>query len=136
MKRVFSAVIFLSLVVSMSAYAGLISGNHTTDGGKSVNLQGLEWMPLTHTAGLSRSQVGSSNGFTDRYGNEWKSGDWRYATRSETEILLGSLWGGVYSGFSSDNYDGAKWFFDFFGGIAFDTWINNERTDGKSWDFL
>ncbi|MEL7046447.1 MAG: hypothetical protein AAGL66_15740 [Pseudomonadota bacterium] len=40
---------------------------------------------------------------------------WRYATRSETETLITSLWSGIYDGWSADNFAGASWFVDTFG---------------------
>jgi hypothetical protein len=115
MKKLFAAALLLTAGFSMSAHAGLISGPITFDGGKSVDLQGLEWMPLTYTAGLSRNVVEGNNGFTDNFGGSWKKGDWRYATRNETEKLLGSLWGGRYDGWSYDNFVGASTFFQLFG---------------------
>ncbi|MER2491115.1 PEP-CTERM sorting domain-containing protein [Catenovulum sediminis] len=125
-----SALISISLLgASFTANAGLISGDHTTAGGKTVALQGLEWMSLDHTAGLSRDDI--EDGFTDNYGTTWAAGEWEYATREQTETLLGSLWGGVYSGWSSDNHDGASWFITNFGGLFWDTWSGTTRTDGK-----
>jgi len=112
------------------ANAGLISGHHTTDDGKLVALQGLEWMSLDYTANLSRNDI--EDGFTDQYGTTWAAGEWTYATRAQTENLLGSLWGGNYSGLSNDNSDGASWFIDNFSGLAFDTGFGVDRIDGKS----
>lgn len=122
-------------VCTLPAHAGLISGAHSTDGGKTVALQGLEWMSLEHTANISRNTIEDANGFTDRYGTTWASDDWRYATRVETETLLGSLWGGVYDGWSADNADGAKWFINNFGGIAYDRGYGNNRIDYKHNNF-
>lgn len=113
---------YLALMISMSfagaSHGSIISGLHTTELGKTVALQGYEWLSLEHTGGLSRFDV--EDGFTDNYGVDWAADEWRYATRSETETLLGSLWGGTVSGFSADNYDGADWFLDTFWGLAFE----------------
>lgn len=130
MKKLLATALLLTAGLSTSAHAGFISGSQTTAGGKTVNLQGLEWMPLTYTAGLSRNQVEAAGGFTDRFGGVWNAGDWRYATRAETETLLGSLWGGVYNGWSRDNHDGAFWFTETFGGLAFDQGYGNNRING------
>ncbi len=112
-----------------TANAVIISGEMYTDDGKLVALQGLEWLSLEHTAGLSRADV--EDGFTDNYGTSWAAGEWTYADRAQTETLLNSLWGGVYDGWSNDNYDGASWFINNFGGLEGDTWTNNVRSDGK-----
>lgn len=129
-NRLKIALFMLVFTCVFNAKAGIISGLHTTEEGKTVNLQGLEWMSLDYTAGLNRFVIESSNGFTDRYGNTWASNEWRYATRTETETLFESLWGGQYNGFSADNADGTKWFIDNFGGLAFDTWTGTTRVDG------
>lgn len=113
------------LITSMTAHAGFISGTHTTSGGKTVNLQGLEWMPLAYTLGLSRNQVEDASGFTDRFNGKWKNGDWRYATRAETSLLLMSLHGGddaSQSFFDELNADGAKWFTKQFGTTYHSDW--------------
>jgi hypothetical protein len=88
-------------------------------------------MPLTYTAGLSRNYVASTSGWTDRFNHTWNSNDWRYATRTETETLINSLWGGIYDGYSSDNAIGAEWFIRTFGGIAYDTGFGDSRQDGS-----
>jgi hypothetical protein len=130
-KIVVTSILLSAAAFSMSANAGFISGLQTTSGGKSVALQGLEWMPLTYTAGMSRQNIEQADGFTDRFGGVWSSSDWRYASRSETELLLGSLWGGTVSGWSNDNADGANWFLSTFGAIGYDTGYGNSRIDGK-----
>jgi len=122
------------LFVTNTASASIISGDHFTDEGKSVDLQGLEWMTLDHTAGFSRNDI--ENGFTDRYGTSWAADDWRFATRTEVEILINSLWDGVYSGGSSGNADGSKWFIDNFGGLAFDTGYGADRIDNTETDAI
>ena len=127
MKKFIVLVAFVSASLSMSANAGFISGNHTLTNGKKVALQGLEWMPLTYTAGLSRLDV--EDGFTDRFGGVWASDNWRYATRLETENLLGSLWDKAYSGWSETNFLGAQWFLGYFGGLGFDSGYGPSRED-------
>lgn len=132
MKKLLATALLLTAGLSTSAHAGFISGTHVTDGGKTVNLQGLEWMPLTYTAGLSRDQVEAAGGFTDRFGGVWNAGDWRYATRAETAALLGSLWGGTVWGSSNNNADGALWFLQTFGALEYDINYGNDRVDVKS----
>ena len=129
MNKFIALVALISASLSMSANAGFISGNHTLTNGKKVALQGLEWMPLTYTAGLSRLDI--EDGFTDRFGSVWAANDWRYATRSETAKLLQSLWGGTHSGWHPNNYLGGAWFHTNFGGIAYDTGFGPNRIDGK-----
>jgi|TARA_R110002060_G_scaffold77607_2_gene89285 hypothetical protein len=107
------ALLLLSFLFSFTANAGLISGNQLTFNGRSPELQGLEWLSLDYTKGLSRNEI--ENGFTDNYNNTWDSNEWRYATRHETETLISSLWGGNFNGWSEDNADGAKWFLEHFG---------------------
>jgi hypothetical protein len=113
----------------MSAHAGFIAGNPLFANGKTVSLQGLEWMPLTYTAGLSRSDI--EDGFTDRFNGVWSANDWRYATRAETETLFGSLWDQTYDGWSKTNHAGASWFLSTFGGLMFDSSYGNSRIDGQ-----
>lgn len=71
--------------------------------GKYADLQGLQWLTLDETLGESYDSIISGyKGLTND--------GWRYATRQETETLLGSLWGATVSGWSQDNADGAIWF--------------------------
>ncbi len=118
MKKLLAAALLLSGGLSMSAHAGFISGNFTLSNGNTVDLQGLEWMPLTYTGGMSRVDI--EDGFTDRFGNIWNASDWRYATRSETSILLNSL--AFTSGYHANNHAGAKWFMESFGYTIDSTW--------------
>ena len=122
------------MTTCFNANAGFVSGTHTTAEGKVVDLQGLEWMSLEHTVGISRDDI--EDGFTDRYGTTWNAGEWSYATREQTETLLTSLWGGQYSGQSTSNYDGAEWFISNFGGIGFDNGYGSNRIDGTLTDRL
>lgn len=98
----------LSLILTVPFVAASIVGPSSTSLGKSVNLGGLEWLELTATENLLRSQVAADAG-------GFISAGWRYATRSETEALLDSLWAGTSEEQSADNFDGARWFFDHFG---------------------
>ena len=96
--KIASAIIALSLSTNVSAAT-------------VFNIQGienLEWLELTETANYSRNQV------EDLIGNGTLEG-WRYATRSEVETLYDSLWGGTTESWSTDNYSGARAFFDAFG---------------------
>ena len=99
------------LFVSVQVNADIIDANNTNTEyapGKYADLQGLQWLTLDETLGESYDSIISGyNGLTND--------GWRYATRQETETLLGSLWGGTISGWSHDNADGAKWFTSVFG---------------------
>jgi len=121
----------LLIFAGFHANATIISGSHFTDAGKAVDLQGLEWMSLEQTRGLSRTDV--EDGFTDYDGNVWAAGDWQYATRAQTANLLGSLWGGVYSGWSADNADGAMWFVYTFFGTEYGNAVTSDG-DGRHTD--
>lgn len=133
MSKALSAAMLLSLILSMPAQAGFISGHHTyisqTGEEKPVALQGLEWMPLSYTAGFSRDNIENESGFTDRFNNVWKKGDWRYATRLETETLLGSLWGGTYTAYTKESHVGALWFKNNFGMLAYDVGHGSVRME-------
>ncbi|MFC0047191.1 hypothetical protein [Rheinheimera tilapiae] len=133
MNYALSALMLVSLGLSLPTQAGFVSGTHTytTHSGqeKTVDLQGLEWMPLSYTAGFSRDDIENKSGFIDRFNNVWNKGDWRYATRIETETLLGSLWGGTYTAFSKDSYAGALWFKRFFGMLTYDISSGSDRVD-------
>ena len=72
-------------------------------------IENIQWLELTETANMSRNTVESelvSGGLFD---------GWRYATRTETETLYDNLWGGTTEGWSTDNYNGARAFFNAFG---------------------
>jgi hypothetical protein len=124
LKAVITAIALVGVCVT--ANAGIISGTHTTDGGKVVALQNLEWMSLDYTANLSRLDI--KDGFTDRYGTTWAAGEWTHASRTQAETLIGSLWGGTYEGYSYASADGAAWFMNNFGGLTYDTWEGTTRT--------
>jgi hypothetical protein len=122
-------IVSVFVLISSYANAGFISGSHTTDGGKSVDLGvNLEWMSLDYTAGLSRDYIESASGWTDRYGNHWASSDWRYATSTEVAALYNSLWGGTYYGWSVSNRDGANWLLNEFGGLSHDLDFGDARS--------
>lgn len=134
MRQISKQVLLLCLLAFFAASSGatIISGSATTSGGKTVALQGLEWLSLHHSRDLSRTEIESAAGWTDAEGTTWAAGEWRYATRSETETLINSLWGGTYDGWSPDNADGALWFLDVFGGLSFDirSGVFGTYTDG------
>jgi len=121
----------LILMVSGQVGAAIISGTYFTEDNKKVDLQGLEWLSLDHTAGLSRTYIESDEGWTDQFGNSYSANEWRYATRVETETLLNSLWDQKYSGFSLSNYDGSSWFRENFEFIFHDTGYGEDRIDGS-----
>lgn len=96
------------ITLSFSAQSAVISGSHTTAGGKTVALQGLQWLSFDQTWAYSRAQIeGGAGGFL--------ADGWRYATRSELETLFDSLWGGIYEGYHSSNVDGGNWLSENFG---------------------
>lgn len=132
MKKIIATALLFVAGMTSTAHASFISGTQTLTNGNTVALQGLEWMPLTYTAGLSRNYVESATGWTDRFNNSWQASDWRYATRAETAALINSLWGGVFDEWSKDNGVGALWFINTFGGLAFDTGYGTGRNDIKS----
>ena len=127
--KITSFVVILTslLIASPYTHAAFISGNIEFDTGRFADLQGLEWMPLTYTAGKSRNDI--EDGFTDNFGNSWDSDDWRYATRAEAETLLNSLHDGVYNGWSNGNGAGAGWFESVFGGLGYDSGFGAARVD-------
>ncbi len=105
-KYLAAAALLISIIPGISTAS--VIGHHTTDKGKTVELSGLEWLELTATNGLSVKDIKTGKGgFT--------TAGWRYATRSETEKLMDSLWGGKKEGYKKSNFDGAEWFFDNFG---------------------
>lgn len=100
-----------SLFCYSSIYAAVIFGEHYTNSGKFVDLGGLDWLSLDETSGVSRTSV------EDGSAGNWLSDGWRYSTRTETEALLDSLWGGTTEGYYWDNFDGASWFMNNFGAL-------------------
>lgn len=132
LKQLKGFVLGAGLLAGLNAHAIIISGDQVTAGGKQVALQGLEWLSLDHTAGFSRVDI--EDGFTDRFGNSWNAGDWRYASRLETSTLLQSLWGGAPDMWHSSSFDGADWFIGNFQGIQFDSGYGENRINGTSGD--
>lgn len=101
------------------ADADVVIGPQFTESGIRVETQGLEWLSLdaTNNRSLASMISGLESGWTDNQGNQWEAGDWRFATRHETETLLTSLWGGALGlsssvSWATQNADGAKWFKD------------------------
>lgn len=106
------------LLAATTAHAGFISGNQVLANGNQVALQGLEWMPLSYSAGKTVNEV--EGGFTDNTGTVWAASDWRYATAAEVTTLLSSLLGAGESFYSpgASNVDGVSWFFSNFGSLG------------------
>ncbi len=127
--KIFSIFLIIILSFTNTCESSIISGKYTLSNGKTVNLQGLEWLPLYYTAGISRDDI--ENGFTDRFENKWQHNEWRYATREETEKLIGSLWDNQYDGWSTGNAIGAWWFLDNFGGLSYDSGYGSSRVNGE-----
>lgn len=119
----FALTLAFSMLASI-ANAGIISGTHsfqaTTDFGpqeQTVNLQGLDWLSLDRTFGLSRIDI-DGNTWEDNSGTTWQANEWRFATREETNALVNSLWGGSLNGWGHNNYQGVSWFEENFGLLA------------------
>ena len=106
MKTFFAAAaVFAASISGFAAHAATVSGSHTTDGGKTVNLGGLEWLTWDETSGISRTNIeAGAGGFI--------ADGWRYASRGELEALFDSLWGGSVEGWDVSNLDGASWLQD------------------------
>jgi len=107
------AVVFVVLMAPLAASADLISITSTSTEfapGSLANLQGLEWLSLDETTNQSVDTfLGGFGGLVDD--------GWRLASLGETQTLVGSLWDGVYDGYSAGNAAGAGWFIDVFGAL-------------------
>lgn len=118
--------------VAVSANAGLISGEQSFQNSQGqaqqVNLQGLEWLSLDHTFGIAREDI-ENQAWTDNNGTTWQAGDWRFATRQETNDLINSIWGGTFDGWGHSNYQGVSWFDENFG------LINGSHSDSGFVDY-
>ena len=100
-----AAAVCAASISGFAAHAATVSGSHTTNGGKTVNLGGLEWLTWDETSGISRTSIeGGTGGFI--------ADGWRYASRGELEALFDSLWGGSVEGWHASNLDGATWLQD------------------------
>ena len=123
--------------LATTVQAGIISGSHqyqdANNQTREVNLQGLEWLALDNSFGFNRSDI-QDKAWTDNQGNNWNAGDWRYATTAETSNLLSSIWGGQFTDFAFNNYQGATWFADNFFGSR-DTIANASGNGGSFQDF-
>ena len=136
MKNLLAVATLLTVGVSMSAQAGLISGEHMLSNGNKVALQGLQWMPLTYTVDMRRNDI--EDGFTDRFGGVWNAGEWRYASRVETATLLRSLWDNQSNGWSAANFVGLTWFKANLALLGYDTGsgagrVDREGAGGHDW---
>ena len=113
------------LVASAPASAVVISvagGTNTALGnGSHADLQGLEWLSLDVTSGVSRQDI--ENGA----GNTLLADGWSAATRAQPETLVGSLWDGQYAGWSPGNRAGAAWFLDTFGTLLLNTGVGYDQ---------
>ncbi len=100
-------ILIISSLINLS-YAGLITGNHFTDGGKVVDLSNRTWLSWD-IKNISRSNIEiqmGSEGLYEKY---------RYATRGEIEALFDSLWGGTHEAWDESNADGIHWLHNNFG---------------------
>lgn len=101
MKSRLVGVVFACLIILNTAQATTVFN--------TPGIETIRWLELTSTANMSRLEVEAELGAGGLFEG------WRYATRTETENLYDSLWGGSTEGLSTDNYAGARTFFDTFG---------------------
>ena len=113
------------------AAALVVSGSgHASSTFAVSGIETLEWLELTSTVGLSREKV-------EYLLSDGKDLDgWRYASRGEVETLYDSLWGGTTEGYSEDNYQGARVFFDAFGLHTFYSATGYDEFGASSWQTL
>lgn len=129
LSKLTKQLLYLGMILTPFSFshAGIINAsntNTTLSNGETADLQGLEWLTFDYTHGMARLAVEHNLGTIE-------GGGWRYATRGETETLLGSLWDGVYSGYSSGNAAGADWFLSTFGAIYTHNsqlWTNHKKS--------
>lgn len=108
MLRIVFALVLMGWVGAVPAYI-ITADNFDLEysPGYFADLQGLEWLSLDETVGISRFDI--ENGYGGFFANGW-----RYATRNETETLLNSLII-TYLGSAPENMAAATWFLDTFG---------------------
>ncbi len=112
--------LLLSILWASHPHAAIITDAGTT----GLDLQGLEWLTFDETLGNSRKKIEAGSG-------GFFANGFRYATRKETETLINSAWGGVHSGWSSNNYQGANAFITSFGvtfNSTYDVFVGHEGT--------
>ncbi len=110
-------ILFIFIFASLPlAKASVIGGYHSfiNEGGErtSVDYSGLEWLTLDHTSNKSRNFVESDMLSS---GNIFE--DWRYATRTETERLLDSVWPRISEGYHESNKPSANALLEQFGAL-------------------
>lgn len=138
MKFKFLKAAFVGLLLSTSclvnvANAGIISIENTNTEfsiGNYANLQGLEWLSLDVTLGLSRANV--ENGFVGNGNNTYTyssnanrlNDSWRYATTEEVESLINSLTNNLFNHdpkkVTVNQFEAANWFQQNFGFVSID----------------
>lgn len=128
---IYALILFTCSGVTNIASAGIIAGEQLTAGGKSVNLQGLEWLSLDHTLGIETVDLAS--GFTDNYGTFIVDQGWRYATIEEASLLMNSLWMIENGGWRPGDLDGRGWYIQNFGPESPNFTFWNPDADDAVW---
>jgi hypothetical protein len=131
---IYALILFTCSGVTNIASAGIIAGEQLTAGGKSVNLQGLEWLSLDHTLGIETVDLAS--GFTDNYGTFIVDQGWRYATIEEASLLMNSLWMIENGGWRPGDLDGRGWYIQNFGPESPNFTFWNPDADDAVWTTL
>ncbi|MBU3001875.1 PEP-CTERM sorting domain-containing protein [Paraglaciecola arctica] len=121
MKPKFLKAVLIWAVLSISSFANasIISGNHHTDAGINVDLQGLEWLSWDETFNISRASIELG------YGGYLDNG-WRYATGAEFGILLSSI--SPQDGYGAFNNDATQWLWKTFDAPNFATLNGGKNT--------
>ncbi len=101
------AAVLASLWSLPNVHGAIVSGTHYTDGGKLVNLQGLEWLSWDETVGVSRTDIEAGWGGLIADG-------WRYATEGELALFFQSLSPAGDEGYHISNHDGSQWLWETF----------------------
>jgi len=83
-----------------------------TDGGKSVDLSGLEWLSFDD---VSLSTFDKTYAEISNSSSIWSTAGWRYATNIEVDSLWNSL--GLSEAQSTSNSDGVDFILDNWGGV-------------------
>ncbi len=122
-----TSVLLFSSIIN-AAIINITNTDTSLNNGNFADLQGLEWLSLDETRGLSRIEIEANvGGFLDD--------NWRYANQLEVSLLFSSIWGGNHiDGWSDDNYDGAQWFKENFSMLGYDTFQDNNWIEGSYTD--
>lgn len=131
MKKIYALIFGVVILFGMSRFANAttISGTLTTDGGKAVNLSGLEWLSFDDT---SLGTFGVALADITSIGSAWRIEDWRLASDSEVEALFISLGLNTSPNTSSSSIthnDGANFILDNWGEIITPSYSLTQNAD-------